>query len=286
VVPYTRGAEYSRPVAQIETEARRLVDGGVREITLLGQNVNAYSGQGPDDETWTLARLLRRLAKIEGLARLRYTTSHPRDVGDDLIAVHGELEKLMPYLHLPVQSGSDSVLSAMNRRHTRDDYLRLVQRIRAAREDIALSSDFIVGFPGESDADFEQTMTLVREVVYAQAFSFKYSQRPGTPAAGARKQIPEQVKSERLQRLQALLTAQQAAFAKSCEGLTMPVLFEKRGRKAGQALGRSPWLQPVHVDAAEHLIGAVADVRIERALPNSLSGILMHAPALKRAAAH
>ncbi|HEY1637615.1 MAG TPA: tRNA (N6-isopentenyl adenosine(37)-C2)-methylthiotransferase MiaB [Rhizomicrobium sp.] len=286
VVPYTRGAEYSRPVAQIELEARRQVDAGVREITLLGQNVNAYRGQGPDDETWTLARLLRRLAKIEGLARLRYTTSHPRDVGDDLIAAHGELEKLMPYLHLPAQSGSDSVLSAMNRRHTRDGYLRLVQRIRAARDDIALSSDFIVGFPGESDADFEQTMALVREVTFAQAFSFNYSRRPGTPAAGARKQIPEPVKSERLQRLQALLAAQQNAFAKSCEGLTMPVLFEKRGRKAGQALGRSPWLQPVHVDAAEHLIGAVADVRIERALPNSLSGILVRAPALKRAAAH
>jgi tRNA-2-methylthio-N6-dimethylallyladenosine synthase len=286
VVPYTRGPEYSRPVTQIETEARRLVDGGVREITLLGQNVNAYRGEGPDGEPWSLSRLLHRLANINGLERLRYITSHPRDMTNDLTAAHRDLDKLMPYLHLPVQSGSDAVLAAMNRRHTRDEYLRLVERIRAAREDIALSSDFIVGFPGETDADFEQTIELVREVGYAQGFSFKYSQRPGTPAAGARKQIAEDVKSERLKRLQALLTAQQNSFAKSCEGLTVPVLFEKLGRKAGQAMGRSPWLQPMHVDDAEHLIGTIADVRIDRALPNSLSGTLAHARALQRAAAH
>jgi len=286
VVPYTRGAEYSRPVAQIEGEARRLVEAGVREITLLGQNVNAYRGEGPDGKAWSLARLLQRLAEIDGLERLRYTTSHPRDMTADLIAAHRDLVKLMPYLHLPVQSGSDSVLAAMNRRHTRDDYLRLVERVRAARADIALSSDFIVGFPGESDADFEQTMALVREVSYAQAFSFKYSARPGTPAAAARRQIRDEIKSDRLQRLQALLMAQQNAFAKSCEGLTMPVLFEKAGRKAGQAVGRSPWLQPVHVCDAQHLIGTIAEVCIEHALTNSLSGSLVHAPALQRLAAH
>jgi tRNA-2-methylthio-N6-dimethylallyladenosine synthase len=286
VVPYTRGAEYSRPVAQIDMEARRMVDFGVREITLLGQNVNAFRGEGPDGEAWSLAQLLRCLAEIDGLERLRYTTSHPRDMQSDLIAAHRDLTKLMPYLHLPVQSGSDSVLAAMNRRHTRDEYRQLVERIRLAREDIALSSDFIVGFPGESDADFEQTMALVREVTYAQAFSFKYSPRLGTPAAGARKQIPEDVKSERLQRLQALLTVQQHAFAKSCEGLAMAVLFEKAGRKSGQAVGRSPFLQPVHVDDAEHLIGTIADVHILRAMPNSLHGALAHASAQQRVAAH
>ena len=285
VVPYTRGAEYSRPVAQIELEARKLVDAGVREITLLGQNVNAYRGVGPDGEGWSLARLLRRLAGIGDLHRLRYTTSHPRDMSEDLIEAHCDLEKLMPYLHLPVQSGSDAVLAAMNRRHTRDDYLRLVERIRAAREDIALSSDFIVGFPGETDADFEQTMALVQQVGYAQAFSFKYSPRPGTPASGARKQIAEKAKSERLLALQALLTRQQNGFAKSCENVTMPVLFERPGRKAGQAVGRSPYLQPVHVDDAEHLIGGITDVRIEHALPNSLSGILADASCSQRAAA-
>jgi tRNA-2-methylthio-N6-dimethylallyladenosine synthase len=260
--------------------------GGAREITLLGQNVNAYSGQGPDGERWSLARLLRRLAKLDGLQRLRYVTSHPRDMTDDLIAAHGELEKLMPYLHLPVQAGSDRVLHAMNRQHTRDSYLRLVQRIRDARKDIALSSDFIVGFPGETDEDFNLTLSLVREVQFAQAFSFKYSVRPGTPAAAARKQIPEDVKSARLEALQALLTEQQAVFAKSCEGLAMPVLFEKKGRKARQALGRSPYLQPVHVDDAEHLIGSIADVTIERALSNSLSGFLLKEPLQQRVAVH
>jgi tRNA-2-methylthio-N6-dimethylallyladenosine synthase len=205
---------------------------------------------------------------------------------DDLIAAHGELDKLMPYLHLPVQSGSDRVLDAMNRQHTRDAYLRLVERIRTVRADIALSSDFIVGFPGEIDTDFEATLSLVREVGYAQAFSFKYSARPGTPAASARRQIPEDVKSSRLHVLQALLSEQQAAFAKSCEGIVMPVLFEKLGRKPGQAVGRSPYLQPVHVDDAEHLIGTIANVRIEKALANSLSGAPMGAPARQRALAH
>jgi tRNA-2-methylthio-N6-dimethylallyladenosine synthase len=286
VVPYTRGAEYSRPVTQIETEARALVERGVREITLLGQNVNAYCGEGPDGEAWSLASLLRRLAEIDDLQRLRYTTSHPRDMRDDLIEAHRELHKLMPYLHLPVQSGSDRVLAAMNRQHTRDEYLRLVERIRGAREDIALSSDFIVGFPGETDTDFDDTMALVREAGYAQAFSFKYSPRPGTPAAAARKQIPEDVKSARLQALQALLSEQQNAFAKSCEGIVMSVLFEKQGRKAGQAMGRSPYLQPVHVEHAADLIGTIADVRIERALPNSLSGALSNAPVRPRALAH
>ena len=275
VVPYTRGAEFSRPVAQIEMEAQRLVEHGVREITLLGQNVNAYRGAGSDKSVWGLARLLRALAQIEGLKRLRYTTSHPCDMSDDLIDAHRDLQQLMPFLHLPVQSGSDRVLEAMNRHHTRDHYLRLVEKIRAARNDIALSSDFIVGFPGETDEDFEETMALVREVKYAQAFSFKYSARPGTPAAAARKQVPENVKSERLQALQFLLGEQQVEFAKSCEGRSMQVLFEGRGRKSGQAVGRSPYLQPVHVDHAEDLIGGIHDVTIARALPNSLSGTLL-----------
>jgi tRNA-2-methylthio-N6-dimethylallyladenosine synthase len=271
VVPYTRGAEYSRSVAQIESEARRLVARGVREITLLGQNVNAYRGAGPDGETWSLARLLYRLAEIDGLDRLRYTTSHPRDMTDDLIEAHGELEKLMPYLHLPAQAGSDRVLAAMNRQHTADDYLRLVERIRAANHDLALSSDFIVGFPGETDKDFEATLSLVRDVGYAQAFSFKYSPRPGTPASTAR-QLPDGVKDARLQALQALLTKQQAEFNASCEGRTVGVLFEKPGRKPGQAVGRSPFLQPVHVENAAHLIGEIRSVRIAEVQPNSLKG--------------
>jgi tRNA-2-methylthio-N6-dimethylallyladenosine synthase len=258
----------------------------VREITLLGQNVNAYRGAGSHKSVWSLARLLRTLAQIEGLERLRYTTSHPCDMSDDLIEAHRDLEKLMPFLHLPVQSGSDRVLEAMNRRNTRDLYLRLVEKIRVARSDIALSSDFIVGFPGETDENFEQTMALVRDVKYAQAFSFKYSARPGTPAAAARKQVPESVKSERLQALQLLLGEQQAEFAQSCEGRSMQVLFEKRGRKPGQAVGRSPYLQPVHVDDAEHLIGSIHDVTIAHALPNSLSGTLLRTTRPQAAAAN
>ncbi|HEY1711049.1 MAG TPA: tRNA (N6-isopentenyl adenosine(37)-C2)-methylthiotransferase MiaB [Rhizomicrobium sp.] len=278
VVPYTRGGEFSRPVSQIVAEAKRLVAKGAREITLLGQNVNAYCGAGDDGERWSLARLIRVLAKIDGLDRLRYTTSHPRDMSDDLIVAHGEVAALMPYLHLPIQSGSDAVLDAMNRQHTAETYLCLVEHIRAARPDLALSSDFIVGFPGESDKDFEATLALVREVEYAQAFSFKYSPRPGTPAAAARKQIPEDVKDARLQALQALLSAQQSAFNASCEGRTFSVLFEKPGRKAGQAVGRSPYLQPVHVEGATNLIGEIRDVKIEAVLPNSLKGVLVAAP--------
>jgi tRNA-2-methylthio-N6-dimethylallyladenosine synthase len=273
VVPYTRGAEFSRPVLQIEAEARRLAEKGVREITLLGQNVNAYRGAGPDGTAWNLAQLIRHLARIAGVARLRYTTSHPRDMDDSLIDAHRDVAALMPYLHLPVQSGSDRMLKAMNRGHTIADYLRIVERIREARPDIALSSDFIVGFPGETDADFEDSMALVRSVGYAGAFSFKYSARPGTPAAVAAKQIPGDVKDERLQALQALIVEQQAAFNRSCAGRVFPVLFEKPGKKPGQAVGRSPYLQPVHVDGAHSLMGEIRDVRVAQILPNSLKGV-------------
>jgi len=283
VVPYTRGPEYSRPAAQIVEEARRLADKGVREITLLGQNVNAYRGPGPDGKSWSLARLLHELADIDGIERLRYTTSHPRDMDDDLIEAHGEIEKLMPYLHLPVQSGSDRILAAMNRQHTAREYLDLVARIRNVCPDLALSSDFIVGFPGETDQDFDATLALMRDVNYAAAFSFKYSPRPGTPASAAAKQIPEDVKSERLQILQAVLIEQQIKFNRACVGREMKVLFDRPGRKPGQVLGRSPWLQPVHVENAAHLIGQIRDVHIESASSNSLKGALlrdaMRAPA-------
>jgi len=272
VVPYTRGAEYSRPVADIVAEAERLVAAGAREITLLGQNVNAYHGAAPaGGGSWRLGRLLRRLAAIEGLARLRYTTSHPRDMDDDLIAAHAELATLMPYLHLPVQSGSDAVLSAMNRRHDADAYRRVVDRLRAARPDLALSSDFIVGFPGESDADFAATLRLVTEVGYAQAYSFKYSARPGTPAAGLPDQVPEAVKAERLAALQQLLDAQQLAFNRATVGRALPVLLERRGRRPGQLVGRSPYMQAVHLPAPEDLLGTLATAEIEAAGPNSLS---------------
>ena len=274
VVPYTRGPEYSRPVAQIEAEVRRLAALGTREITLLGQNVNAYRGRCSEGSTFSLAQLIERLASVPGIERLRYTTSHPRDMSDDLITAHGRIEKLMPYLHLPVQSGSDRVLEAMNRQHRADDYRRLVEKIRNARNDIALSSDFIVGFPGETEQDFEATLALVREVGYAQAFSFKYSARPGTPAAAHAKQIPDAVKSERLAALQEVLGAQQDAFNRSCEGQTMEVLFEKPGRRKDQAIGRSPYLQPVHVEHSLTRIGEIHDVLIEAALPNSLKGRL------------
>ena len=275
VVPYTRGAEYSRPVTQILNEARGFVVRGVREITLLGQNVNAYSGEGLDGERWSLARLIRELAKIDGLARIRYMTSHPRDMGDDLIAAHGEIEQLMPYLHLPVQSGSDGILRAMNRQHTRDEYLRLADRVRAIRPGLALSSDFIVGFPGESDRDFEDTLALVRAVGFASAFSFKYSARPGTPAAAAAKQVPEDMKSARLEALQNLLLEQQRTFNRGCVEMVLPVLFEKPGRKQGQAIGRSPYLQAVHAENADHLIGDIRDVKVEEVFPNSLKGALL-----------
>lgn len=274
VVPYTRGSEVSRPVGQIVAEAERLATAGVREVTLLGQNVNAWHGtwhgEGADGAEWGLGRLLCRLAEIPGLARLRYTTSHPRDMDDELIAAHRDLPQLMPYLHLPVQSGSDRILKAMNRRHTAKDYLKLLERVRAARPDIALSGDFIVGFPGETDADFEATMQLVREVGYASAFSFKYSPRPGTPGAEMDGHVPEAVKDERLQRLQTLLVEQQQAFTVSMVGRTMPTLIEKPGRQAGQKVGRSPWLQPVIVDEKAGEIGDIIQVRITGTGFNSL----------------
>lgn len=270
VVPYTRGSEVSRPVSQILAEAERLAEAGVREVTLLGQNVNAWHGEGPDGKAWGLGRLLYRLAEIPGFARLRYTTSHPRDMDDELISAHRDLDALMPYLHLPVQAGSDRILKAMNRRHTGADYLRLIERIRAARPDIAMSGDFIVGFPGETEADFEDTLAIVREVRYAQAFSFKYSPRPGTPGADMRDHVAEEVKDERLQRLQALLSDQQREFTESLVGKSMSTLIEKPGRHAGQLVGRSPWLQPVIVDEKAGGIGDVVSVRITRAGSNSL----------------
>ena len=275
VVPYTRGAEASRPAASVLAEARRMVAGGVREITLLGQNVNAYHGDGPDGRPWGLARLMRALADIPGLFRLRYTTSHPRDMDDALIAAHRDLPQLMPFLHLPVQSGSDRMLRSMNRGHTADEYRRLVGRLRDARPDLALSSDFIVGHPGETDADFEATMALVHEIGFAQAFSFTYSPRPGTPAAAAPDAVPQPVRDERLQRLQALIRAQQDRTNAASVGQTMPVLFTGRGRRPGQLSGRSPILQAVHADAPETLIGTVAMVKIEAMLTNSLTATLI-----------
>ncbi len=270
VVPYTRGSETSRPVSQIVREAEKLAQAGVREVTLLGQNVNAWHGEGPDGEEWGLGRLLLRLAEIPGLARLRYTTSHPRDMDDELIAAHRDLRSLMPYLHLPVQSGSDRILKAMNRRHTADDYLHLIDRIRKARPDIAMSGDFIVGFPGETEEDFEATLAMVRTVRYAQAFSFKYSPRPGTPGADLAGQVAETVKDERLQRLQVLLAEHQQDFAVGLVGKTIDLLIEKPGRQPGQRVGRSPWLQPVIVDEKAGEIGDIIPVRITRAGPASL----------------
>ncbi|HCD85918.1 MAG TPA: tRNA (N6-isopentenyl adenosine(37)-C2)-methylthiotransferase MiaB [Agrobacterium sp.] len=270
VVPYTRGSEVSRPVRQIVDEAMKLVDAGVREITLLGQNVNAWQGEGPKGEKWGLAELLYRLAEISGLARLRYTTSHPRDMDDRLIGAHRDLRILMPYLHLPVQSGSDRILKAMNRRHTGEEYIQLIEKIRAARPDIAMSGDFIVGFPGETDRDFEDTMAIVEQVKYAQAFSFKYSTRPGTPGADLTDQVAEEVKAERLERLQALLLRQQKEFAESLVGKTMDVLLEKPGRMPEQLIGRSPWLQSVNLDAKTLKIGDIVNVRITATGPNSL----------------
>jgi tRNA-2-methylthio-N6-dimethylallyladenosine synthase len=270
VVPYTRGSEVSRPVAQIVAEAQKLVDAGVREITLLGQNVNAWHGVGADGEKWGLGQLLHRLTQIEGLARLRYTTSHPRDMEDSLIEAHRDLKQLMPYLHLPIQSGSNRILKAMNRRHTTAEYIALIARIKAARPDLALSGDFIVGFPGETEEDFEDTLRLVETVGYAQAFSFKYSTRPGTPGADLGDQVPEDVKAKRLERLQALLLKQQNEFAKACIGKTIDLLLEKPGRMPGQLIGRSPWLQSVNVDANASQIGDIVSVRITGAGPNSL----------------
>jgi tRNA-2-methylthio-N6-dimethylallyladenosine synthase len=278
VVPYTRGAEISRPVGKIVDEVTRLADASVREVTLIGQNVNAYHGEGPDGRTFTLARLLERLADA-GIDRLRYTTSHPRDMGDDLIAAHRDLPALMPQLHLPIQSGSDRILAAMNRRHGRADYLALVARLFAARPDLALTSDFIVGFPGETEADFAATLSLIEEIGFSGAFSFKYSPRPGTPGAEMDDQVDEAVKSERLQRLQRAIERSQANFNRRCVGRTVSVLFERSGRHSGQVVGRSPYLQPVHIEAPVSLIGEIAPVTITEAASNSLFGALTQQPA-------
>ncbi len=271
VVPYTRGAEVSRPVSRVLEEARDLVERGVREITLLGQNVNAYHGTGPDGRDWSLAQLIWALDEIEGLARIRFTTSHPNDMSDDLIAAHGECAKLMPYLHLPVQSGSGRILKRMNRAHSVESYIRLIERIRAARPDLMLSGDFIVGFPEETEADFQATLDLIEEVGYGSAFSFKYSTRPGTPAA-EREQVPEEVKSERLQRLQALLTRQQRAAQDSMVGRRVNVLLEKLGRQPGQMVGKSEYLHAVHVEDPALCRGQIAAVDIVESGPNSLTG--------------
>ena len=274
VVPYTRGAEVSRPVQKVIAEIEHLAAAGVREITLIGQNVNAYHGEGPDGRAWSLPRLLERAARIGGIARLRYTTSHPRDMDDDLIAAHRDLAPLMPQLHLPVQSGSDRILAAMNRRHSRADYLEIVRRLRQARPDLALTSDFIVGFPGETERDFADTLSLIEEVGFSGSFSFKYSQRPGTPGADMDDQIAEDVKSERLQRLQEVIDRQLDAFNRSCVGKSFDVLFEKSGRHQGQVVGRSPYLQPVPVEAPQSLIGEVASVTITEVVGYSLLGRL------------
>ncbi len=271
VVPYTRGAEVSRPARAILDEVRHLVDDGVREISFLGQNVNAYRGEGPDGRLWSLADLLEAAAGIAGIARLRYTTSHPCDMDERLIALHGDLAELMPYLHLPVQSGSNRILAAMNRKHGREDYLRIVERVRRRRPDIALSSDFIVGFPGESDADFEDTMRLIDEVGFAAAFSFKYSRRPGTPAAEMASHLDDEVATARLHRLQATILDQQTAFNRATVGRVLPVLVEKQGRHPGQVTGKSPYLQPVHFEGAEQLRGEIVTVEITGIGSNSLS---------------
>ena len=270
VVPYTRGAEVSRPVAQVLSEARDLVERGVREITLLGQNVNAYHGPGEGGE-WSLARLIREMARIDGLARIRFTTSHPNDMEDDLIAAHGDCDKLMPYLHLPVQAGSDRVLKAMNRKHTAESYIRLIERIRAARPDLLLSGDFIVGFPGETEADFQDTLALVEEVGFGQSYSFKYSPRPGTPAA-ERAPVDEAEKDDRLQRLQTLLSAQQKAAQEAMVGREVTVLFERPGRLEGQMVGKSEYLHAVHVTATGIAAGDLCRVRVVESASNSLAG--------------
>jgi len=286
VVPYTRGAEYSRPAEDVIAEAGRLAAAGVREITLLGQNVNNYHGDeppvttragssGPGSlETWGLGRLIRELGKIDGIERIRYTTSYPADMNDELIAAHGDVPELMPFLHLPVQSGSDTVLKAMNRRHTADDYRRLADLLREARPDIGLSSDFIVGFPGETDADFDATLGLVEEIGFVQAYSFKYSPRPGTPAAAMDGQVPGTVKSERLEALRDVLNAQQLAFNRSCVGRVLPVLLDRPGRKPGQWVGRSPYMQAVHVDDPIEGSGAIVRLAITAAHANSLKGVV------------
>ena len=275
VVPSTRGAEFSRSVAQVVDEAKKLVASGTREITLLGQNVNAYHGEGLDGKNWGLGRLLHHLAEIEGIERLRYTTSHPLDMDDELIFAHRDIPALMPYLHLPVQAGSDHILSAMNRRHTADDYLRIIDRLRDAVPHLALSGDFIVGFPGETDSDFADTLRLVDKVKYASAYSFKYSERPGTPAANADNQVEESVKSDRLASLQQLLDAQQMAFNKGCEGQEMDILVEKVGGREGQMTGRSPYMQSVYFEGGDDLLGKILPMKVTEARQNSLAATIL-----------
>lgn len=271
VVPYTRGAEFSRPVEQVYREALELTANGALDINLLGQNVNAYHGIGVDGEQVSLAELIRKLAKIPSLKRIKYTTSHPRDMYDDLINLHGTEEKLMPFVHLPVQSGSDKILEKMNRKHTRDDYLRIIEKFKNARSDIAFSSDFIVGFPGETDADFKDTLKIVEEVAFAQCYSFKYSIRPGTPAGEMELQVPEEVKDERLKELQALICKKQLEFNQDSVGKIMPVLFEKEGKYEGQIIGKSPYMQSVHVMNGKELAGKIVNVKMKEAYQNSLS---------------
>ena len=281
VVPYTRGAEWSRPAAAVMAEARSLARQGVREVTLLGQNVNAYAGEGTGGGQWSLARLIRELADIDGLDRIRFTTSHPGDMADDLVAAFADVPAMMPYLHLPVQSGSDRVLRAMNRRHTAEHYLRLVERLRAARPDLALTSDFIVGFPGETDVDFAATLQLAETVGYAGAFTFKYSRRPGTPASALQSQVDEAVKAERLAALNAVIDGDRKRFDLAQLGLTLPVLWEKSGRNPGQLIGRSPYLQAVWAEAPSHLIGRITPVEMIAAGPNSLQGRCLDMPAAR-----
>ena len=285
VVPYTRGAEASRGASGVLAEARRLVAAGAREITLLGQNVNAWHGEGLDGRTWSFGRLVRALAEVPDLLRLRYMTSHPRDMGDDLVTAHRDVPQLMPFLHLPVQAGSDRVLAAMNRKHTVAEYLALVDRLRAARPDLAFSSDFIVGHPGETEADFEQTLDLVRRVEFAQAYSFKYSPRPGTPAAGAPNAVDVATQERRLATLQSLLREQQAAFNRTTQGQTVPVLWTGAGRNPGQVGGRTPWLQPVHAEGPESLVGCETLVEIIAGHPNSLSGTIVGTSCMEQSAA-
>ncbi|TPQ36738.1 tRNA (N6-isopentenyl adenosine(37)-C2)-methylthiotransferase MiaB [Bradyrhizobium guangdongense] len=278
VVPYTRGSEVSRPVAKILDDVKRLADNGVRELTLIGQNVNAYHGEGPDGQSWPLGKLLERLAQIPGIARLRYSTSHPRDVDDSLIAAHRDLDALMPFVHLPVQSGSDRILAAMNRKHTADDYRRVIDRFRSVRQDIAFSSDFIVGFPGETEEDFRATLALVTQIGYAAAYSFKYSARPGTPAADLQETVSQVEMDQRLERLQELIDSQQSAFNKAAIGTIVDVLFEREARKEGQIVGRTAYLQPAHVMASSDIVGKILPVRIDSLERYSLLGELATPP--------
>jgi tRNA-2-methylthio-N6-dimethylallyladenosine synthase len=279
VVPYTRGSEYSRPAPAILEEAKRMAGNGTREVTLLGQNVNAYHGDGSDGKTWSLGRLIAEVAKIGGIERIRYMTSHPRDVDEELIAAHGDIPELMPFLHLPVQSGSDKILAAMNRKHDGAFYRDIIARLKKARPDLAMASDFIVGFPGETEQDFEDTMQMVRDVGYASAYSFKYSARPGTPAANMQGLLHEKVKDERLARLQKLINDTGLAFNQSKIGMAMPVLFDKRGKEDGQLHGRTPWNQSFHVNASNRLFGQIVDVKITGASSNSVSGEIVMAEA-------